>query len=61
MSLIENKISMDGDSVVLIAFKIETMGKNWLHVPVFTSVALYCFVCFAYLFWFGVLGVLYKE
>ena len=60
MSLIENKISMDGDSVVLFAFKIETMEKKSGYMYLYL-LSLYCFVCFAYLFWFGVLGVLYKE
>ena len=55
MSLIENKISTDGDSVVL--FEIETMEKKSGYMYLYL-LSLYCF---AYFFWFGVLGVLYKE
>ena len=57
MSLIENKISTDGDSVVLFAFEIETMEKKSGYMYLYL-LSLYCF---AYFFWFGVLGVLYKE
>ena len=57
MSLIENKISTDGDSVVLFAFEIETMEKKSGYMYLYL-LSLYCF---AYLFWFGVLVVLYKE
>ena len=57
MSLIENKISMNGNNVFFFAFKIETVGKKSGYMYLY-FLSLYCF---AYLFWFGVLGVLYKE